>query len=309
MSNLDMRLLGKLLYYQSADLAVHRPSENAALHYELNPGASAVFSGNRKVTINSLGFRDPPGGAAKPAGVIRIICLGASNTYGALVNDEETYPVQLERLLNGRARGKYEVWNAGVSAYTLPQNVAAAKEILRKYSPDLLIFQLSNSNCGRRPFLAGQPFEKYFELDPGLYRENLRFCWPRQLNFLRHWRLFRGIFFTINQLNLPADRSPFNLSARGYDLNKCSALQVNNNRVFKEFYEENRRKVRMAFLLYPGETLDDDLASLGIPAVLLAEGLPRAHDREFYEIHPPAHVYRWYALELLRVLSGKGLYI
>lgn len=149
--DLDTRLLGKLLYYQNADNEVHRLSEDPALHYELKPGASAVYKNNRVVTINSLGFRDPPRSRIKPPGTTRIICLGSSNTYGALVQNGQTYPAALEKLLNSRLAGKYEVWNGGVSAYVIPQDLAAAAKAVREYSPDLLIFHLQN--CGRRPFL------------------------------------------------------------------------------------------------------------------------------------------------------------
>ena len=82
-SNLDMRLLGDLLYYQTSDLEVHRLSEDIALHYELTPDTSAVLPEKKKVTVNSLGFRDPPHCANKPAGVTRIVILGGSNTYGS----------------------------------------------------------------------------------------------------------------------------------------------------------------------------------------------------------------------------------
>ena len=199
-SGLDMRILGGLIYFQGADVEAHRPSANTVLHYELNPGTSAVFAGTRTVTVNSLGFRDPPRAAAKPAGVKRIICLGSSNTYGALVSDGQTYPAQLERLLNGRGRGRYEVWNTGTCTYMIPQNLELAARALREYSPDLLLFQLNNS--GRRAFLLGKPFKQYFDRDPGLYLENLRYAWPRQLNFLRRWRLFRAVVFYINRASL-----------------------------------------------------------------------------------------------------------
>ncbi len=304
-TGLDMRLLEKLLYYQCADVELHRASGNAALHYELKPGASAVFAGNRKVAVNSLGFRDPPRAEAKPAGVKRIVCLGSSNTYGALVDNGQTYPARLERLLNGPGPGRYEVWNAGVSAYTLPQNVAAAREVLAKYSPDLLLFQFNN--CGRRPFLAGQPVRTYFDRDPELYFENLRFCWPRGLAFLRHWRLFRALVFAVNRLSLPAEYSFLNMTGDGYDWRKCSALRAGDNRLFREFYEENRGKVRMAVVTAPGGAADAEIAALGLPVIELSKRLPPGHAAEFDKIHPPAYVYGWYAREILKSLTQYGL--
>lgn len=298
-SGLDMRILGGLLYFQGADVEVHGLSENDALHYELVPGTSAVFGGGRKVTVNALGFRDPPRAAAKPAGVKRIICLGSSNTYGALVGDGQTYPAQLERLLNGRARGKYEVWDAGVCAYTIPQNLEAARRIMREYSPDLLLFQFNN--LGRRTFLLGQPFKGFFDRDPGLYFENLRYSWPRRLNFLRRWRLFRAVVFYANRVSLKKDPT--------HDWNKCSALLAADVDAFHKFYLENKDKVPMAILVVPvpGNRLAGAFDDLGIPVIRLAEKLPAGHDAEYEKIHPAAYVYRWYAAEILPALAGLGL--
>ena len=298
-SGLDMRILGGLLYFQGADVEVHGLSENNILHYELVPGTAAGFGGGRKVTVNTLGFRDPPRSAAKPAGVKRIICLGSSNTYGALVGDGQTYPAQLERLLNSRARGKYEVWDAGVCAYTIPQNLEAARRIMKEYSPDLLLFQFNN--LGRRTFLLGRPFKEYFDRDPELYFENLRFSWPRGLNFLRHWRLFRAVVFYVNRLSLKKEP--------GYDWNKCSALLPEDVEAFRKFYLENKGKVPMAILVVPvpGNRLAGAFDDLGIPVIRLAEKLPAGHDAEFEKIHPAAYVYRWYAAELLPALAGLGL--
>lgn len=298
-TNLDNRLLGELLYYQGGDVEVYRASEDIALHYELKPGASAVFPVNRKVTVNSLGFRDPPRRAAKPAGVIRIICLGSSNTYGPQVNNDQTYPARLERLLNKRSPGKYEVWNAGVNAYVIPQTVAAARRILAEYSPDLLIFQMNNG--GRRPFLLDQPFKRYFDGDPGLYLENLRFGWPRALNFLRRWRLLRAVVFYVNRLSVSRDYN-------GYEQDRNTVLSAGSVQSFREFYAENKGKVRMALLTAPeGDWVDRALAPLDIPAIRLAERLPAGHDPDFDKIHPPARVYAWYAAEMLSALERRGL--
>ncbi len=300
-SGLDTRILGGLIYFQGVDVEAHRPSENTVLHYELNPGASVVFASTRTVTVNALGFRDPPRAAAKPAGVKRIICLGSSNTYGALVNGGQTYPAQLERLLNARGRGRYEAWNTGTCTYMIPQNLEIAARALREYSPDLLLFQLNNS--GRRAFLLGKPFKQYFDRDPGLYLENLRYAWPRQLNFLRRWRLFRAVVFYMNRVSL-------NKKDPAYDWNKTSELLPSDVAAFREFYEANKAKVRMAVLVVPvpGNKLEHAFDGTGIPVIRLAEKLPAKHDPEFDKIHPAGYVYRWYAekiaAELPRLLPG-----
>ena len=68
------------------------------------------------VTINSHGFRGRDFAEQKDPGVIRVICLGASSTFGYFDRDDETYPVYLEQFLNERFAGKqkFEVINFGI---------------------------------------------------------------------------------------------------------------------------------------------------------------------------------------------------
>ena len=41
----------------------------------------------------------------------RILCIGDSHTYGAGVERDESYPAQLQRVLDGLAPGRYAVMN------------------------------------------------------------------------------------------------------------------------------------------------------------------------------------------------------
>ncbi|HBA59699.1 MAG TPA: hypothetical protein DCZ92_02525 [Elusimicrobia bacterium] len=299
-TGVDTRLLGSLLYFQGADVEAHRVSNSVSLHYELAPGTHVVFAGGRGVTVNQLGFRDPPRSAAKPAGVKRVICLGSSNTYGALVGDGLTWPAQLEKLLNSKGPGKFEAWDAGVSAYVIPQNLEQARRFLKDYSPDLLLFQFNNR--GRRTFLLGQPFMGFFDKDPELYYENLRYCWPRPLALLRHWRLARTLVFYANSRSLKK-KDP------AYDWNKCDELAPADIAAFRKFYEENKGRVKMAILEtpVPGNKLLGAFDGLGLPVIRLAAKLPPKHDPEFDKIHPAAYVYAWYAKEIAAELPRLGL--
>jgi hypothetical protein len=65
-------------------------------------------------TTNSRGFRGTAEFGRKREGTYRVIALGDSWTYGVVVNDHETYPAQLERLLNEKGSGpRGEVLNLG----------------------------------------------------------------------------------------------------------------------------------------------------------------------------------------------------
>ncbi len=72
------------------------------------------------VTINSDGFRGRDIDPVKEPGVVRVVTLGASSTFGFHNRDDQTYPRQLENLLNQEARGstRYEVINLGIPHLT-----------------------------------------------------------------------------------------------------------------------------------------------------------------------------------------------
>lgn len=59
------------------------------------------FGNAIEVNINSHGFRGKDFKTKKESGVVRVITLGASSTFGFRDHDEETYPYYMEQLLNG----------------------------------------------------------------------------------------------------------------------------------------------------------------------------------------------------------------
>jgi lysophospholipase L1-like esterase len=112
-----------------------QPSESAVQGYELKSGfRSAAQPGFR---TNSQGLRGPERAIPKPPGVFRIALVGDSVVEGVgLEREEDTLPVQLERLLAGRS---IEVINAATRGY----NTQAEIELLRRrvvtYEPDLVV--------------------------------------------------------------------------------------------------------------------------------------------------------------------------
>lgn len=97
--------------------------------YGLNP---------RHPGINSRGLRDREVDVPKPAGVVRVLILGDSVTFGTLVAREKTYPSRLERLL-GERNGRAEVVNAGVNGYNAYNELQFYLTEGRKYDPDIVI--------------------------------------------------------------------------------------------------------------------------------------------------------------------------
>lgn len=75
-----------------------------------------------------------------PPGNIRIMTLGGSSTYGVpMYYGSLSYTESLQRILDERRPGEtYEVLNAGVAAYGITQVVAALREELLQYKPDVV---------------------------------------------------------------------------------------------------------------------------------------------------------------------------
>ena len=84
-----------------------RPNQ---LRFDKDPETQAPFT----VTINSRGFRGKEFSDQKRPGVVRVITLGESSTFGFYARDDETYPHYLEQLLNAQCGRAFEVINFGI---------------------------------------------------------------------------------------------------------------------------------------------------------------------------------------------------
>lgn len=94
------------------------------------------------VTINASGFRGEDFPTSKDAGVIRIVTLGASSTFGYYGRDDETYPHKLELELNRRhpAGPRYEVLNLGIPHATSAHITALFQAEGLPLQPDIVTF-------------------------------------------------------------------------------------------------------------------------------------------------------------------------
>lgn len=98
------------------------------------------------VHINEDGYRTPPFATAKTPGVTRIVCLGDAVTFGAFVDDEQTYARQLAARLEGAAPGRYEVINLGVPGYTSRQGIELLRRQVLALDPDLVLFAFGQAD-------------------------------------------------------------------------------------------------------------------------------------------------------------------
>jgi len=113
------------------------------LIYSLRPSSSRVLTTEEfteQATVNERGLRDGP--LKKPSSFQkRIVVLGDSMTFGHGVNQDETFPNQLEALfsMDGKA---VDVLNAGVKGYGPDQSFKFYVTRLQDLSPNLLVFTL-----------------------------------------------------------------------------------------------------------------------------------------------------------------------
>lgn len=99
-----------------------------------------------QVGINGQGFRGAEFGP-KRAGVVRVVALGASSTFGYHDRDDETWPVYLEQQLNARLAQEpqpginaYEVLNLGIPHLNAANIVALFTAEALPLEPDVVVF-------------------------------------------------------------------------------------------------------------------------------------------------------------------------
>ena len=112
-----------------------------------SPGERVAWSSG------SWGFRGPDFTPDKPAGTLRIVCLGASTTEGSQY-DDETWPHYLQQELSrAYLSRRIEVINAGHHAYTIEDLHALLDMRVLPLKPDVVIFYEANNNIHLPAFI------------------------------------------------------------------------------------------------------------------------------------------------------------
>lgn len=143
---------------QGASFLGHTPlyQPHHWLVYTLRPNYRSL---TQPVRHNSYGFRGPEFSVEKPAGVYRVVALGASTTYGIPITDDaKTYPARLEHHLRARyPRVKLEVINAGVGGYTSAEHLMNLVFKVLDLSPDLIVLYHAHNDIHprRQPVFSG----------------------------------------------------------------------------------------------------------------------------------------------------------
>lgn len=111
--------------------------------------------------VNSEGYRNGNKEfGKKEKGKIRIIAIGGSTTFGWLIKDyQQTWPSQLEEILNKKFNGKVEVINAGLPGGMSSESVVAFIMKDKFLEPDLVIFH--NGGNDLAPLLYDDYYPDY----------------------------------------------------------------------------------------------------------------------------------------------------
>lgn len=94
-----------------------------------------------KWEINDQGFRGPEISITRPGDVHRIVCMGASETFGLYENKGKEWPSQLADMLKKEKR--FEVINASVVGLELRGYKAYLSKYVMKFQPDIVILMVN----------------------------------------------------------------------------------------------------------------------------------------------------------------------
>ena len=93
-----------------------------------------------KWRLNSFGFRGPEVAPAKAPGVTRVLLVGASETFGLYESPGHEYPAELQRVLDERRPGRFEVVNAACAGMSPPRIDRLLEPLLGQFRPDIVLF-------------------------------------------------------------------------------------------------------------------------------------------------------------------------
>ena len=106
--------------------------------YELVPGGCGA---------NSLGFQDREPPASKPPDSKRVLVLGDS------ITEQRAYVEILELMLGERLEAQVDVWNMGVTGYSVLNELELLRHRALDLEPDLVVLQLCLNDFGVTPVL------------------------------------------------------------------------------------------------------------------------------------------------------------
>lgn len=243
--------------------------------------------------INGQGLRGPDFDPSKPPGVFRIVCLGDSQTFGA-GRYEDSYPEQLQEILDAQFPGKTQVVNAGIPGTSIFQQRLLYEQVLAEMEFDALLV-MSGPSC-----------------NPGLqqYRERLADPWYRGLS-RAHRVLAHSAFYRVLRRGLKGDTHP----GLANDENWAGPCDEEDYREDLEFFlaAAAAKGFSLAFIASADQLLIEKLVAAGLHGSetdFLDTAMPSHFDHVqpvFVAEHRLPYIIYWPAF-VSRTLSGEQLW-
>jgi lysophospholipase L1-like esterase len=149
--------LGLALFWSVPFVSEHNMYYVADPHtgFRLQPNSQGRFRSGVLGTVNSHGHRDDESPRRKPSGTFRILVLGDSFTQGSNVEQDDTYPQVLERLLKEHLDTPSEVINTGVGGWDPYQYAEYYEHYGQVFEPDMVLigFFVGNDTYSREKSL------------------------------------------------------------------------------------------------------------------------------------------------------------
>jgi lysophospholipase L1-like esterase len=195
-----------------------------------------------KYEHNAMGLRDDEIVSPKPPGVIRILNLGDSSTYGVgLPGREHTYSDQLEDLLRCKPAAQhckqYDVVNAGTIGYSSLQILQFLRYYVARLEPDIITVYTGNNDWAPSGMKES---ERIAATASPLYE------WLNK-NFF--YLLAQKAFLKLRQPTLEKKRAEFNNALRGLSAQQEEAYQTKSwyyrtlARATPDEFEHNLREI------------------------------------------------------------------
>jgi lysophospholipase L1-like esterase len=129
-------------------------TDDPDLPYHLRPNVDTIARGMH-VRINEHALRGPSTPLEPPPGVHRVLAIGGSTTFGEGLEEEESFPGQLERELNASGDGqRYEVLNAGVEGYNSTAELAFLRQLGLPLKPRTVVIGYSLDDFQDSPVMG-----------------------------------------------------------------------------------------------------------------------------------------------------------